>query len=965
MTRREEREEAIYRSADMTYVQLYIPLEISREIVCLLGKLGVLMFRDLNKKVTEFQRNYVNELRKFNDMEESLEYLRDTIAKHGEIGTMNFNFSSMIITPTTSNRLKQHLMAHTSKEGKRASVGLTSFPGSGSSDSKSFYNSLETHNVNSIGELIDQIKSAEATIRRLNESLEDLQKKLNNLVETRYIIFKSARLLQVNPKIAGADTIPEYHSGSTSTRYTDEEQGLFEREEYSLNDLHFGDESMRDPFLADEELVGGDSSSQLDEISFRQGESVEDMSIYQMERGVRGKFMLIGSIQRTKVEPLCKILWRLLRGNLYFQNIPIEEPLLGEEESEKVEKDCIVILTHGENLLSKVKRVINSMNGMTIDVDMSNSETIKEINNQIDDLKRISATTEQALQAELLVVNDQISEWKAIIRREKYIYATLNLFRQESQGLVAEGWIPTSELTRLSNSLNDFIEDIGSEYSTVVTVILTNRSPPTFFRTNKFTKAFQAIVDAYGIATYKEVNPGLATIVTFPFMFAIMFGDTGHGIILFLVALFLIIRERKFLQMKRGEIFDMAFTGRYVLVLMGFFSIYTGLLYNDIFSKPMTFFKSGWRWPSSFKENEAITATQVGVYPFGIDYAWHGTTNSLIFTNSYKMKLSVIMGFVHMTYSLMFSLANYLHFHSRIDIIGNFIPSIIFMVSIFGYLTWAIIYKWCVDWIKEERPPPGLLNMLINMFLSPGTIDIPLYSGQHAVQKVLLILAVVCVPWLLLFKPLTLRKLHKSAKMRGYKGVGNMETDTNLLETELEHQNNPGNNLIVTEFDNRNIRRAEEGERPPENDNDGNNADNDDDSDMVSASEEFNFGDVMIHQVIHTIEFCLNCISHTASYLRLWALSLAHAQLSTVLWDMTIKNAFKVSKSVTFVDIIKVFFLFPVWFVLTVAILVLMEGVSAMLHALRLHWVEAMSKFFEGEGYEYAPFSFKNLEEEE
>ena len=111
--------------------------------------------------------------------------------------------------------------------------------------------------------------------------------------------------------------------------------------------------------------------------------------------------------------------------------------------------------------------------------------------------------------------------------------------------------------------------------------------------------------------------------------------------------------------------------------------------------------------------------------------------------------------------------------------------------------------------------------------------------------------------------------------------------------------------------------------------------------------------EVFIHQMIETIEFVLGAISNTASYLRLWALSLAHSQLSKVFYDQLLMPAIS-SGSITMM-----FFNFFGFMGATFGVLLIMDVLECALHTLRLHWVEYMSKFFKGAGTPFRPTKMK------
>merc|ERR1711862_568153 len=118
--------------------------------------------------------------------------------------------------------------------------------------------------------------------------------------------------------------------------------------------------------------------------------------------------------------------------------------------------------------------------------------------------------------------------------------------------------------------------------------------------------------------------------------------------------------------------------------------------------------------------------------------------------------------------------------------------------------------------------------------------------------------------------------------------------------------------------------------------------------------EEHGFGEIVIHQAIETIEFVLGMVSNAASYLRLWALSLAHSELATVFWEKAMLTTLKMNWVATY-------FGFAVFAGITFGVLLMMDVLECFLHALRLHWVEFQNKFFKADGIRFAPYSFRQI----
>ncbi|XP_006860899.1 PREDICTED: V-type proton ATPase 116 kDa subunit a isoform 3 [Chrysochloris asiatica] len=825
---------AMFRGEEVVLAQLFLPTAAAYTCVSQLGELGLVEFRDLNASVSAFQRRFVVDVRRCEELEKTFMYLQEEVRRAG------------LVLPAPEGRL----------------------PAPPPRD-----------------------------LLRIQEDSERLAQELREVRGNQQTLRAQLHQLQLH-----AAVLSQAHGPPVEATYPD---GLSERM----------------PLL---QSSGGPHQSL--KVNF-----------------------VAGAVEPHKAPALERLLWRACRGFLIASFQEMEQPLEDPVTGEPVTWMTFLISYCGQQIGQKIRKITDCFHCHVFpfeEQETARHGVWQQLQQQKQEIQEVLGETEQFLNQVLSRVQRLLPPWQIQIRKMKAVYLVLNQCSMSAthKCLIAEAWCPTRDLATLQRVLQDSSSEVG--VNAVVHCIPCRDMPPTLIRTNRFTASFQGIVDAYGVGRYLEVNPAPYTIITFPFLFAVMFGDVGHGLLMFLFALAMVLSEdRPSVKASQNEIWRTFFGGRYLLLLMGLFSVYTGFIYNECFSRATTIFPSGWSvatmanqsgWSDAFLAQHPmltldpnVTGVFLGPYPFGIDPIWSLAVNHLSFLNSFKMKMSVVLGVTHMAFGVVLGVFNHVHFRQHYRLLLEFLPQLIFLLGLFGYLVFMITYKWLHVTAANAASAPSILIHFINMFLfSKSPTNRMLYQGQEVVQYILVVLALAMVPILLLGTPLYLHWQHRRHHLpRPHPGPQQDEERAELLDSQDGGSVNGWGSV------------EEVGSSKDE------------------EHAEFVFSEVFMHQAIHTIEFCLGCISNTASYLRLWALSLAHAQLSEVLWAMVMRVGLGMDRepSVKAAVLVPVFAGFAV---LTVAILLVMEGLSAFLHALRLHWVEFQNKFYSGTGYKLNPFTF-------
>lgn len=287
---------------------------------------------------------------------------------------------------------------------------------------------------------------------------------------------------------------------------------------------------------------------------------------------------MTGTILQNEKSRMQRLIFRATRGTAMVCFRDIQKPIIDYKGSRQFKCVYVIIFQQGDYFEQKLIRIADSFLGNRFQVNQDNyEEELNDAKRNLKDIKGMAKTCYTQIESYLKSVNtlegshvSKIQLYKLYLVKEKGIYETINKMKHGHNFFFGAFWIPKSDIRTIEEAIDNLAITKKIRKPHIVKRREKKIVPPTFIRINEFTSAFQEITNTYGVPTYKEVNPSYFGIVTFPFLFGVMFGDICHGTLLFLLASFLCLQPKTVSKTALKPFLPY----RYLLLLMGIFAMF-------------------------------------------------------------------------------------------------------------------------------------------------------------------------------------------------------------------------------------------------------------------------------------------------------------------------------------------------------------------------------------------------------
>ena len=328
---------------------------------------------------------------------------------------------------------------------------------------------------------------------------------------------------------------------------------------------------------------------------------------------------------------------------------------------------------------------------------------------------RVEKSRDLAIELNLKVkeLASRNSEWLQVdgerVNAERVLEEAKGLCGKTESTYVIEGWLPANIIPELQQTLGKVSDGhcVVQDWS--------KRGSPTLLRNPRGTGLFQRLTLGFGTPTSSEIDPTVLWTVTYPLFFGLMFGDVGHGLLVFVVSAILLYAKRRGTRYPEqsfgglGSLFNMILDGSGLLMLGGAAAIVFGLLYGTFMGSEQWFVEltklPGPLWFNPFKQPTKL------------------------------LKVSIIIGIVHVSSGLILDIVNKVRNREYDELLAG--PGLwLWFYLTFGYLILAHGFR-LISYVLSNLPI--VLAMLgipaVLMLVAKARIEGPFEGVGHWMES--------------------------------------------------------------------------------------------------------------------------------------------------------------------------------------------------------------------------------------